>query len=154
MLLGRTRGEYELYVAAWPVARTKLEIFRNSGCALALARGVGVRCRNLLPFSLPLPIPATLCLTARFALRAGPIPLRCTPPPPAAGRLLARSATIPRLGARCLKPAFAPLQQTSPGAMRPMAAFPKALTICLAVPTLKRVHGSLLLPTDQVSGRR
>jgi hypothetical protein len=153
MLLGRTGLQHELHVAARPAARRNLESFRNSGCALALARRVGLLCRDLLSFPLSLSIPATLRLAAHFALRTGAILLRRTPPPPAAGCLPALRTAVARLRARGLKPALTPLQQTPPAARRPpirCAALP--LTTARSAITLKRVHG-ICFPTDQVSGR-
>ena len=153
MLLGRTGLRHELHVATRPAARTIWKIFRNSGCALALARGVGLHCRDLLPFPLSLSIPPTLRLAAHFALRTGAILPRRAPPPPVAGCLPALRTAVSRLRTRCPKPVLTPLQQTPSAARRPpirCAALP--LTTIRSTTTLKRVHGNCF-PTDQVSGR-
>src|SRR5487761_2150985 len=111
MLLWRTWLPHEQLVAARPVARTIWEIFRNFGCALALARGIGnLGCRSGAPgFPLPLSIPTALRLTTFFALRTRSIRPRCTPPPPATRRLPAPGTTVAGLGKFRLKPVLASL---------------------------------------------
>jgi hypothetical protein len=91
MLLRRTGRQHEQLVAARTVAGAIRQIFRNSGCALALARRIAAagglgQMFLLAPFPLPLPIPAALRLTTGLAVRTGPILPRRTPPPPATRR--------------------------------------------------------------------
>jgi hypothetical protein len=153
MLLRRTRRQDEQLVATWPVARTILEIFRNFGWALALARCVRViRCRGLA-FPPPLSVPAALRATTLLAIWSTTIRL-CGPPtaPAPRGRLTRRTA-VAALRACRLKPALAALQQATSGPRRPGTSSLAALTCRFVPPTVQRVHGSLLLPTDQVSGR-
>ena len=153
MLLRRTGRHDEQFVTTGPVARKSLGFFRNFGWALALARACHIVRRGFCPLPASLPITAALRLPTLFPLRARPIPLGRSPASPATGRLLTGRTAISRLGMRRLKPAFASLEQATPGSRRPAARDVAALTCRFVPPRVQRVHGSLLLPTDQVSGR-
>ncbi len=153
MLLRGTRPDRKQLVATRTVAGTIWKFFRNVGCALALAPPVvGFRGHGG-SFPPPLSISATLFPPPFFPLRTRPIPLRRTPPPPAARRLPALRTAIPRLRTHRLKPALTSLQQTPPAARRPGGVAPCVLTRIPSAPRLTEIHGSWLLPSDPASGR-
>jgi len=153
MLPGRTRFEHEQLITARPVAGKSLEIFRNFCCALALARCVrAVRCRGLA-FPPPLSIPAALRSTALLAMWSATIGLCGSPAAPAPRSRLARRTAVAALRPCRLKPAFAAFQQATSGPRRLGSSSLAALTCRFVPPRVQRVHGSQLLPTDQVSGR-
>jgi hypothetical protein len=153
MLLGRTRRQDEQLVAARSVARRILQIFRNFGWALALARSFRVvRCRGLA-FPPPLSVPAALRSTTLLAMWSATIRLCGPPAAPAPRGRLARRTAVAALWPCRLKPALAAFQQATSGPRRLGTSSLATLTCRFVPPTVQRVHGSQLLPTDQVSGR-
>jgi hypothetical protein len=150
MLLRRTRRQDEQLVTAGSVARGILQIFRNFGWALALARSFRVvRCRGL-GFASPLSVPAALRSTTLLAMWSTTIRLCGPPAAPAPRGCLARRTAVAALRPCRLKPALAAFQQATSGPRRLALA---TLTCRFVPPTVQWVHGSQLLPTDQVSGR-
>lgn len=144
------RSGHEPFVTPWPVARTNFRIFRNFGCALALARWWTCRIprfrRGLRPCPTPYPVPLALRLAARFPLFRASIDLSRTPAPPATSLLPTVTAAIPALRSRRLKPAWAALQQAPPGTWRSIATLVHgvaALTSRAIPPKVQWVHGSV-----------
>ena len=126
MLLGGPRRRKEHGVTTRPVAGQARKFFGDFSWALALAgrrrngrrirRGRRLRLGTGPTFAATAAVASGLVAATLLAAGRGPVALRGTPAPPAAGGGLTGGAAVTRLGASRQEPAFTALEQAPPAA--------------------------------------